>query len=692
MKKVFLMTMAMLTLVSCTIGNHSSSSYNDASSNSGLSSNENSSDSYFSSISSEIVSSGDSSSSEISSDEGLTLKSQSEVLSILKSSPFSSKIKTNDLIGLEKISDVGVDKTRFDNEILYPVPNEGTVYIAEDYGITQDSDANTGTLSLLLKEIKSVEGNKIIKFKKGVYYFSGKVDITGISDLYLVGEEGTEFVYKGWTTYFEAKASKNVHISNISFDMLYSPTISGTIKSYNESDTQSTIVLSIPDEFDLTNSLYTNWQGTTCSYMECYYDSLTGSYVPDRNANLFYNSPTSSNNKGVESATYNSNTRELTIVLNYSFPYCSYRTPKIGTNVSFAYTMYENHGLYFYQCENVYLENVNVYVSGGMGFRVDEGKNVYLNRVNYMNREGSKRIMTCTADIIHTAALEGDLRITNSILEASHDDALNIKSFYTVVSSVSASAKEIEVKQTQSEVLISYEIGDTIDIYSKETMGLVDTYTITDVYKSGSNYTLTVDRRPKNVEIGQNVGNVTKSTKMELDNCIIRNKRNRGILLQARNSSITNCTFQNVVMGAIQVLSVYDSFREGIVPQNITLNNNKFINNNADISVFAYGASGGNHSVPSTIKNVEISNNYFYNGKGTNINLLAVGNCNVLNNLFDYTELNTLNIIYMKLSNSITLMNNLLITPHTSSINFLEDNGDVTDVKNTNNVATKGAN
>ena len=686
------MTMAMLTLVSCTIGNHSSSSYNDASSNSGLSSNENSSDSYFSSISSEIVSSGDSSSSEISSDEGLTLKSQSEVLSILKSSPFSSKIKTNDLIGLEKISDVGVDKTRFDNEILYPVPNEGTVYIAEDYGITQDSDANTGTLSLLLKEIKSVEGNKIIKFKKGVYYFSGKVDITGISDLYLVGEEGTEFVYKGWTTYFEAKASKNVHISNISFDMLYSPTISGTIKSYNESDTQSTIVLSIPDEFDLTNSLYTNWQGTTCSYMECYYDSLTGSYVPDRIAYLFYNSPTSSNNKGVESATYNSNTRELTIVLNYSFPYCSYRTPKIGTNVSFAYTMYENHGLYFYQCENVYLENVNVYVSGGMGFRVDEGKNVYLNRVNYMNREGSKRIMTCTADIIHTAALEGDLRITNSILEASHDDALNIKSFYTVVSSVSASAKEIEVKQTQSEVLISYEIGDTIDIYSKETMGLVDTYTITDVYKSGSNYTLTVDRRPKNVEIGQNVGNVTKSTKMELDNCIIRNKRNRGILLQARNSSITNCTFQNVVMGAIQVLSVYDSFREGIVPQNITLNNNKFINNNADISVFAYGASGGNHSVPSTIKNVEISNNYFYNGKGTNINLLAVGNCNVLNNLFDYTELNTSNIIYMKLSNSITLMNNLLITPHTSSINFLEDNGDVTDVKNTNNVATKGAN
>ena len=693
MKKNILFVMALMALVGCSIGESSSSSSQVNSENSSISSSEVSSEmSSVNENSSTLDNSNNESSSLTSSEETLALKSQKEALSILKSSPYSSQIKTNDSIGLSQLNNVGVNQERFENESLYPVPDTGTVYIAEDYGITQESEANTGTLSLLLKDLKSVEGNKIIKFKKGIYYFTGKVDITGISDLYLVGEEGTEFVYKGWTTYFEAKASKNVHINNISFDMLYSPTISGTIKSYNETDTQSTIVLSIPEEFDLTNKLYTSWEGITCSYMECYYDSLTGSYVPDRNANLFYNSPTSSNNKGIEKATYNEDTRELSIVLNYSFPYCRYQTPTIGTNVSFAYTMYENHGMYFYQCENVYLENVNVYVTGGMGFRVNEGKNVYLNRVNYMNREGSKRIMTSTADIIHCAALEGDLKITNSILEASHDDALNIKSFYTAVSSVSASAKEIEVKQTQNEVVVSYEVGDTIDVYSKETMGLVDTYTITDVYKSGTSYTLTVNKRPKNVEVGQNVGNVTKSTKMELDNCIIRNKRNRGILLQVRNSSITNCTFQNVVMGAIQVLSVHDSFREGIVPKNITLNNNKFINNYEDISVFAYGSKGGNYSIPSTISNIEISNNFFYNGKGTNINLLAVGECNITNNLFNQEEKNTSKIIFMKLSNAINLLDNLLITPHTSSINFIEDNGDVTNLTQANNVVTKGAN
>ena len=53
---------------------------------------------------------------------------------------------------------------RFENEILYPVPEEGTIYIAEDYGISQDNETNTGTINLFLQSLKTVEGNKIIKF------------------------------------------------------------------------------------------------------------------------------------------------------------------------------------------------------------------------------------------------------------------------------------------------------------------------------------------------------------------------------------------------------------------------------------------------------------------------------------------------------------------------------------------------
>lgn len=593
-----------------------------------------------------------------------------EVINRLNSSAFSNEIECKENIGLNDMKNVGVNKNRFENETLYLIP-EGTIYLAEDYNITPLGENNSGNLSSLLASLVYVKGNKIIKFKQGVYKFSATVDTDGIEDLYLVGDN-TEFLYSGWGTYFEAKVSKNIMISNISFDMEYSPTIAGIVKRVDRINNNPVVVLDIPNEFDLTQSLYQNWQNKTCSYMECYYDEKTDGYVPNRNGNLFYNSPSSSNIKGVYGANYSSSSKELAITLNENFAYRTkdYADPAIGTKVSFAYTMYENHGFHFVNCENVYFENVNVYTTGGMGFRVENGKNFYLNRTNFATKKGSNRIMTCTADIIHTIGLEGDLNITNCLLEGSHDDALNIKSFYTKVTSINASSKEIDISQTQNEVAINYEIGDTIDVYNPENMEFIDTFKIVDLTKIGTSYTLTVDKRPSKVKENYTVGNASKITKMTLDNCIIRNKRNRGILLQSRDSKIINCTFQNVVMGAIQVLAVNDIFREAIVPQNIEIYNNKFLNNYNDLSVFAYG-DNPSKCVTGTLKNVDIHNNYFFNGVGNTIWILANGNTKIHDNLIHYNKALTSVIMNIENSSSINVYNNVLYNLTTANMSIV---------------------
>ncbi len=593
-----------------------------------------------------------------------------EVINRLNSSAFSNEIECKENIGLNDMKNVGVNKNRFENETLYLIP-EGTIYLAEDYNITPLGENNSGNLSSLLASLVNVKGNKIIKFKQGVYKFSATVDTDGIEDLYLVGDN-TEFLYSGWGTYFEAKVSKNIMISNISFDMEYSPTIAGIVKRVDRINNNPVVVLDIPNEFDLTQSLYQNWQNKTCSYMECYYDEKTDGYVPNRNGNLFYNSPSSSNIKGVYGANYSSSSKELAITLNENFAYRTkdYADPAIGTKVSFAYTMYENHGFHFVNCENVYFENVNVYTTGGMGFRVENGKNFYLNRTNFATKKGSNRIMTCTADIIHTIGLEGDLNITNCLLEGSHDDALNIKSFYTKVTSINASSKEIDISQTQNEVAINYEIGDTIDVYNPENMEFIDTFKIVDLTKIGTSYTLTVDKRPSKVKENYTVGNASKITKMTLDNCIIRNKRNRGILLQSRDSKIINCTFQNVVMGAIQVLAVNDIFREAIVPQNIEIYNNKFLNNYNDLSVFAYG-DNPSKCVTGTLKNVDIHNNYFFNGVGNTIWILANGNTKIHDNLVHYNKALTSVIMNIENSSSINVYNNVLYNLTTANMSIV---------------------
>lgn len=151
-----------------------------------------------------------------------------EVMDNLNASAFSSDYICKENIGLSDMKNVGVNKQRFEKEKLYDVP-EGTIYLAEDYNITPDGSNNSGNLSILLSNLVNVKGNKIIKFKQGIYKFSATVDVNGIEDVYLVGDN-TEFLYSGWGTYFEAKVSKNVNIMNISFDMEYSPTIAGTVK------------------------------------------------------------------------------------------------------------------------------------------------------------------------------------------------------------------------------------------------------------------------------------------------------------------------------------------------------------------------------------------------------------------------------------------------------------------------------
>lgn len=608
---------------------------------------------------------------------------QRTYLDTLKKSPYRDNIKTDGFIGLEDASLIGVEKERMSEE-LYPVPEDGKVYMVEDYGVSFDGDYNSGALNILIDSIKNEPGNKIIKFKNGTYKFSQTINIVGANDIYLVGEENTKLLYTGWLTYVKIERSSNIHLNNLKFDMNPSPTIMGEIVSVSDGSGTSEITLKIDDEFDLSNPIYqfgANLKSLT--YAELYFDKGTNWWVPNRHGNLFYNT---NGLIGIPNINYNSATKEMSVVLSHNFAAHKYTKPKIGTMVHFGFTVYEHFGFALTDNINTYFENINTSVAAGMGIRANLGENLYLNRVNFAHTEESKRALTCTADIIHTCGLKGELNITNSIIEGSHDDGLNIKTFYGKIEN--ARSNIITVSQTQSEVTIPFDEGDVITIYNKAE-GLKDygDYKILKSTKLGGNYTLELDKPVKRSFAGYLVGNDTQSTQLTLDNCIIRNKRNRGILLQARRSVIKNCTFQNVVHGALQNLCVVDSFAEAIVPRDIKFYNNKFLGNWDAMRNFVWGEQ--NKVSPNTLRNLEIFNNFFYNNLGVDTYLSGVGNAKIKNNLYYKDEMDyTSSSIYLRYSKDILIENNMTYFEEgkkPESFKQIEEETSVTNVTKINN-------
>lgn len=608
------------------------------------------------------------------------------LLKNLKSNIYSTEMNSEENWGLNSIKNVGINENKLNNEVLYPVPTTDIKeYIAEDHNVSFDGSNNSGNLSNLLSSLSEVQGTKVVRFKKGTYIFNGSINAKNIEDCYLVGEEGTKFVYTGWVTYINITLCKNFHVNNIIFDMNPSPTVMGTVVGSSETSTQAVVSLSIPSEFDLSNSIYETYKNRkTGSYSEYYFDEYSQAYVPDRNANLFYN-------PGLIDLNYDSSNEILKVTLSKSFGACSYKTPKVGTVAAVAFQVYEHHGFYVQECTDTYFEHVTTYVVAGMGLRVDNGKNFYANHFNFMRDPTSKRLITCCADILHTCNIEGDAKISNSILEGSHDDAVNVKSFYVEINQIRGNL--VSVSQTQSEVTIGFSVGDKVEVYNPTRMQYKDTFEVVEVVENGTSYDLTLDRsmpsKGTNSYLGFILGNATKAVHLDLSNTLIKNKRNRGILLQGKHSKITNCTFLNVVMGAVQVLGVGDSFKEAIVPEDVVISNCKFIQNVVDISVFTHDGNGD--STTGTLKNVTIENNFFYRSLATTINLLGVGDINVLNNLFyEKNEKNYSNST--NYANNVTFKDNVTCFDSVNSnYQFIIEGIQTSNLVNENNIV-KGAN
>lgn len=591
--------------------------------------------------------------------------SANETAAKLKASDFTDATLQDVEYGLNNESTIGVEKDKYLNEVLYPISSdqnfEGTVLFWETFGKDEYENTPSGNFEKLKAIINYVErlnaaGVKVKLNMPTNATIDLDVTLSENGHFAIVSENLNGFYLQGnnclfniwypdfeWRGFISLRQCEDVWFENVKIDYEVSNAITGKILSYDIED--CSVDLLINPEFNEFVERLIDKPKNICSYLE--YNRITKAPFEGGNYDFVDSSSTGAGSvfKGYEfRATPQGYVMTIKFICEGTRTLLTVAEGHLA-NVAFSYYVY--NCIDCQSCGDLHFENLTIYSSPAMGFVSRESRNVYLNRLNIILPENTSRLMTTNADGVHIQQLRGEVVVTNSTLEYNQDDALNIKSgyFYKLdKSGIDLKNRTIRISRA-TESMGSPKKDDVIEIYDKDTFAFKASLTVEEVSGSVLAYTVKVKESLAQLNImdwGDCVATNTNGPRLVLQNNIIRNKRNRGVLCLTRNVKIENNTLRNVAQGSIFIMSFMDNFNEGTVPKNVLVRNNKLINNNyekngqGDILVSAayYTNSFAGIAPAGTITDVVIENNFIAENGASAVALLSSRNCSINNNYF----------------------------------------------------------
>ena len=326
--------------------------------------------------------------------------------------------------------------------------------------------------------------------------------------------------------------------------------------------------------------------------------------------------------------------------------------------VFFNYEPRANVNILMYECEEITIQNVEMYRSGGMGVVGEFSKNILIDGLQVIVPASRKDFFSLTADSMFFTHCYGDVIVRNSRVEKTIDDALNIHGFYTVVDQVCGN------KLTLKEGLFSHKgtkigyVGNLLQFFNKDTQNLVGEAVIQEVTAlANGSYELIMDRELSFATEGDLVENDTLSANFLFENnhlyhCPQVRASDNGKLI-VRNNIFEECI-------ALLVDDLIDYWRETGCVNDLTITDNTFIN-----TPWAGGDNGAINIFTTRIptcevrhKNIKITNNIFKNTANNPVQIKVEYADNVIieNNSFACGNMDKL--ITVKSCNDLKIENN----------------------------------
>lgn len=570
---------------------------------------------------------------------------------------------TNEEAGLINPYIVGIDQERFDNEVLYPVPKDAhEIKVESPTNVFDDMTVKVERALLEAKEYQKThnDADVVITLPSGkICFYQNSYDqslsgydedeyifedgangrfaifLHDMKNISIQGQDDTEVVLFGENGFYFIRIIRceNVHLVNFSIDYGKIPFYFGEVTEVVNNKTYRIRTFA---DYPVTD---TN--------IECYieYDKDTG--CMRESANNTYNA---SGQLDIESCTL-INGDPHHVELKFAK---KKNGTEVGTKVALSTVKTNGNTFVVTNTKNIYFESINVYCGAGSSLIARCNENIYMNRLNAKLKPNTDRLLSFAGDFIHVEDTKGDFILTNSLIENTQDDGINVASHYMFPYGVYNDTNSVALlyRGSPNDTYCPND-GDVLAMMDRTTLRVVGYYEVESSTFANSHYLVTMKKggtatlpSGETVELESDLSkvgsqadsifsNITRTPNVLVENVIVRNKRNRGLLIQSRNVTVRNCEFYHIDNTALLFLAEMASFCESTVPKDVLIENCKFIDNDDnDIQIAAYNV---NTSVgdAGAIENVTIKNNLFaYQQNDYSLYITSTKNLKIIGNWF----------------------------------------------------------
>ena len=323
--------------------------------------------------------------------------------------------------------------------------------------------------------------------------------------------------------------------------------------------------------------------------------------------------------------------------------------PKVENTLTVRDIIRDQVGMFIFESKNITLDKVHMIYMHGLGIVSQYSENITMNQVVCKPKEGSGRILTSSADMMHFSGCRGKIKIDGCQYIGAQDDPVNVHGTnLRAIAKVDNRTLKLRFMHQQTYGFNAYSAGDTVAFVKPSTMNrFAKACVVSTKRESDRIIEVCFDSNvPETLELGHDcVENMSATPELEIRNCFFTRTSTRGTLVTSpRKVVIANNTYYKTGMSAILIEGDAEGWFESGPVCDVLIEGNTFID-------CAYNGGPGNaiiaihpsNTVIDTMqpvhKNIRIENNIF--------------------KTFDYP------ILYAKSTAGITFKNNAIVRTQT---------------------------